>query len=112
MAVTKLSPKRKIYPVDVTEVEEALIRIMEKIGCSKAEAIRDAIQHYAEHLEGLEVFEYRDISQEEAKKEVEEYIEGKEKVSSYEISEALRIDMTRVNEALMELWTEKKVSPE
>ncbi len=112
MTVTNALTKRHVYPVDVSEVEDALANITTKLGCSKAEAIRDAVTHYAEYLEGIEVVEYRSLPLARVKKEVEKYIRGKTRVRADEISDALRIDMTDVNEALMQLWAEKEVAPE
>ena len=56
--------RRYIYPVDLTEVEEELNFVVEKLKVSKAEAIREAIRHYAEELRGLEVMELREIPRE------------------------------------------------
>ena len=74
--------KRYIYPVDLKEVDEALEMIVEKIGCSKADAIRDAIGFYADYLSGLEVIRYREIGREEAKEEIKTYIKGKDRASA------------------------------
>lgn len=104
--------QRYIYPVDLTEVEEELSLIVEKLRLSKAEAIREAIRQYAEELKGLEVVELRDISKEQAKKEIIDYIRGKERVWADEIADALRLDLSLVNDILMELWSEGYVEPE
>ncbi len=104
--------QRYVYPVDLTEVEKELKFITEKLKISKAEAIREAIRHYAEELRGLEVVEVRDIPKEQAKKEILDYIKGKERVWSDEIADALRLDLSLVNEILMELWSEGYVEPE
>ena len=104
--------QRYVYPVDLTEVENELKLIAEKLKVSKAEAIREAIRHFAEELEGIEIINLRDISKEQAKKEILEYITGKERVTSDEIADALRLDMGLVNEVLEELWSEGYVEPE
>ena len=104
--------QRYIYPVDLTEVEEELNFVVEKLKVSKAEAIREAIRHYAEELRGLEVMELREIPRERAKKEILEYIKGKERVWADEIADALRLDLSFVNDILMELWSEGYVEPE
>lgn len=103
--------QRYIYPVDLTEVERELNFIVEKLKVSKAEAIREAIRYYAEELRGLEVVELRDIPREQAKKEIAEYIKGKERVWADEIADALRLDLSLVNDILMELWSEGYVEP-
>ncbi|WP_290898515.1 winged helix-turn-helix domain-containing protein [Ferroglobus sp.] len=104
--------QRYVYPVDLTEVEKELNLIVEKLKVSKAEAIREAIRHFAEELKGIEVVELREIPKEQAKKEILEYIKGKDRVWADEIAEALRIDLSLVNDILMELWSEGYVEPE
>ena len=104
--------QRYVYPVDLTGVEEELNKIVEKLGISKGKAIREAIQYYAEYVEGIEVVGYREVTKEQAKREIREYLKGKERVTSDEISSALRIDMSLVNEVLLELWQEGDVEPE
>jgi len=84
---------------------------VEKLGASKAEAIRGAIKYYAEYLRGLEVITYRKISIEQAKREIQKYLKNKDRVSADEISDTLRIDMTLVNETLLKLWQEGWVEP-
>lgn len=104
--------KGYVYPLKLTdENQEAVSKIMEKLGCTKAEAIRDAIKYYAEYVKGLEVVNYRDLSEEEAKKEVKAYLKGKDRVYADEVSDALRLDLNLVNKALQALWQEGEVEP-
>ena len=112
MQKLEIETKRMVYPVDLTGVEKDIEKICTKLGASKAEAIRESLKYYAEYVEGLEVVEYRNISKTKAKKEVAGYIKGKERVSADEVSDALRIDMSIVNEVLLELWQEGWVKPE
>ena len=104
--------RRHIYPVDLKDAGEALDMIVEKIGCSKADAMRDAIRYYADYLRGLVVIRYREIGKEDAKEEIKTYINGKDRVSADEISDGLRIDMSMINEVLLELWEEGWVEPD
>lgn len=108
----RVKKRRLVYPVDLTDTLNDLNVIAEKLRVSKAEAIRGAIRHYAEHLQGLEVITYRNVTNEQAKKEIQKYLKGKDRVSADEISDALRIDFGLVNELLMELWQEGWVEPE
>lgn len=104
--------KGYVYPLKLTdESQEALSRIIEKLGCTKAEAIRDAIRHYAEYIKGLEVVNYRELSEEEAKKEIQAYLKGKDLVHADEVSNALRLDLNLVNRVLRILWEEGEVEP-
>ncbi|RLI81932.1 MAG: winged helix-turn-helix domain-containing protein [Archaeoglobales archaeon] len=104
--------QRYVYPVDLTEVEKELEFIAKKLKVSKAKAIREAIRWFAEELKGLEVVEIRSVSKEQAKREILEYIKGKERVTTDEIANDLRLDFSLVNEILMELWSECYVEPE
>ena len=104
--------QRYVYPVDLTEVEKELNFIAEKLKVSKAEAIREAIKFYAEELRGLEVVEIRDVKIEQARKEIIEYIKGKDRVWADEIADSLRLDLSLVNDILMDLWSEGYVEPE
>lgn len=107
-----MKTERLVYPVDLTGSLKDLNAITEKLRVSKAEAIREAIKHYAEHLRGLEVVSYRDVTKGRAKKEIQRYLKGKDRVRADEISDALRIDFELVNELLLELWEEGWVEPE
>ncbi|MFW6185701.1 MAG: ribbon-helix-helix protein, CopG family [Halobacteriota archaeon] len=104
--------QRYVYPVDLTEVEKELNSIAEKLKVSKAEAIREAIKFYARELQELEVVEIRDVKTEQAKKEIMEYIKDKDRVWADEIADSLRLDLSVVNDLLMELWSERYVEPE
>ncbi len=103
--------ERLVYPVDLTEQATDLKLISEKLGISKAEAIRESLKHYAEQLRGIEVVTYRDVGRAQAKKEVERYLRGKDRVWTDEISDALRLEPGLVNEVLMELWKVGLVEP-
>lgn len=104
--------KGYVYPLKLTEESQKdLAKIMENLDCTKAEAIRDAIKHYAEHLEGLEVVNLRDVSIKEAKKEIQQYLKGKDRVHADEIADALRLDLSLVNKVLETLWREGEVEP-
>jgi len=103
--------ERLVYPVDLTGSLKDLNAITEKLRVSKAEAIREAIKHYAEYARGLEVITYRKVSKKQARKEIEQYLKGRDRVWTDEISDTLRIDSSLVNEALLELWKEGWVEP-
>ena len=104
--------KGYVYPLKLSkEDQKILARIMEKLGCTKAKAVRDAIGHYGEYLEGLEVMNLRDLSEEEAKKEIQAYLKNKDRVRADEIGDALRLDLSLVNKVLLALWQEGEVEP-
>ena len=101
-----------VYPLKLKEEDQKdLVKIMEKLGCTKVEAIRDALRHYAEYLEGLEVVSFRNLGEEEAKKEIQAYLKGKDRIHADEVSDALRLDLSLVNRILLTLWREGDVEP-
>ncbi len=104
--------KRVVYPVDLTGNIKELNTITEKLRISKADAIREAIKHYAEYLQGLEVVTYREVTKEQAKTEIQRYLKGKSRVRADEISDTLQIDFDLVNKVLLELWEEGWIEPE
>jgi len=104
--------KRKIYPLDITPVEKDLQIIIEKLNISQAEAIRQAITHYAEYVKGLKVVTPRVVPIEQAEREILDYLEQHEGgIYSDEISEALNLDFDLVNTALVRLWENGKIEP-
>lgn len=109
---SQMKNERVVYPVDITGSLKELNSITERLRISKADAIREAIRHYAEHIQGLEVVKYREVAREQAKKEIQQYLKGKDRVRADEISDALRIDFGIVNEVLLELWQGGWVEPE
>ena len=111
MATTK-QVKRYVYPVQLDESElEALDTITERLHLSKSEAIRDAVRNYAEQLKGLEVVKLREISRSQARKEILEFLDKKDRAWASEIADALRLDIPFVNSILEGLWSEKRVEP-
>ena len=103
--------QKYVYPVTLSEGDlAALNSIMKRLGCSKADAIRDAIRHYTEYIQGLEVVKIRqDVSKVQARKEILEYLQDKDRIYADEIASALLLDFELVNELLMELWQEGRV---
>jgi hypothetical protein len=89
-----------VYPRDLTEVEEELKCITEKLRISKAEVVKEAISFFAAELKGLEIVELRDIHKEQAKKEIISFIKGKERVWADELADALRLDLTFAQDIL------------
>ena len=111
MATTK-QLKRYVYPVQLDEEEvQALNLIVERMGGTKSEAIRDAIRSLAEEVKGMEVVKIRAISRKQARKEILEFLDKKERAWSSQIADELRLDLSLVNRVLEELWGEKKVEP-
>jgi hypothetical protein len=104
--------KRYVYPVQLDETElEALDAITKRLNVSKSEAIRDAVRNYAEQVKGIEVVKLREISRAQARKEVLEFLESRDRAWASEIADALRLDITLVNRVLEGLWSEKQVEP-
>ena len=102
--------KRSVYPVSLGEQEIAsLEKISSKTGDSKAQAIREAIRAYADELEGLQVLKLRNVSKQQARKEILEYLKEHDRALTSDIADSLKLDIVFVNGILEELWGEKKV---
>jgi len=111
MATTK-QIKRYVYPVQLDEDElESLNAITEMLSIHKSEAIREAIKNYAEQLKGVQVVKIRDLPKPQARKEILEFLQKRDRAWASEIADSLRLDMTMVNRILEELWSEKRVEP-
>lgn len=96
---------RQIYPISLSKEEiSALETIEEKLGCSRADAIRQSINEYANQIKGVEVVKIRDVSKEVAKKEILDYLRKNDRAWSNEIADDLRLDIVQVTEVLDELW--------
>jgi len=95
--------KGYVYPLKPSqEIMGNLEKITEKLGCSKADTIRDAIRYYSEYLEGLEIVNLRDLSEEEAKSGIQDYLRGKNRVTADRISNDLRLDLGLANKVFIE----------
>ncbi len=109
-AVQRERRSRYIYPVTLDKKDRDALRfISDKLDSSNADAIREAINHFSEYLQGIEVVRPRKISNVQATKEIVEYLRGKERVYTDEIVDALNIDFDKVNRILMDLWQRRKV---
>ena len=60
-------------------------------------------------LEGMKIVQIRNISKEEAKREILEYIKGKNKVYASDIADELRLDLSLTFEIIDELFLEEKI---
>ena len=99
-----------VYPVTLSKKDLVSLKfITEKLDSSRADAIREAIDNYSIYLKGIEIVRPRKISHAQASKEITEYLKGKDKVYSDEISDALNIDFDTVNKVLLDLWQKGQV---
>lgn len=86
-----------------------LNRISMKTGASKAQVIRQAIRAYTEEIEGMEVVKLRNISRQQAKKEILDYLKGCDRAWTSDIADSLKLDIVFVNGILEELWSEDEI---
>lgn len=104
--VFEMAGQRIVFPVDVTECSSELEQISEKLGISKAEAIRDSIRAYCESLKGLKVIQLRNLSRKQAEKEIIAFVKKSGKAFTSEIADELRLDVLVVNDVLQKLAEE------
>ncbi|MGQ9515510.1 MAG: ribbon-helix-helix domain-containing protein [Thermoproteota archaeon] len=76
---------------------------------SRSEFIREAVQHYLENVAEMRVIELRDVSKDQAKKEILEYIKKRKEAETFDIANDLRLDLNLTMKALKELWEEGRI---
>lgn len=76
---------------------------------SRTELIREAIEDKIANLKGSEIMELREMTDEQAKKELLEYIKGKESIYPSDIADALRLPLEQVFRIVNVLFTEGRV---
>ena len=112
LGVTEL-PEKKVGSIptrfSVKQIAE-MDRLIKKLGLrSRSELIRDAVDHYLTEKGSLRIIELRDISLDEAKEEIIQYIKGKGETDAFDIANDLRLDLDLTTRALKELWEEGEV---
>jgi len=80
-------------------------RLVKRLGLrSRSEFIREAIDHYINEVGGMKVIEIREVSVDQAKKEIVEYLEQKSEADTFEIANDLRLTLDLTTKALKDLW--------
>ena len=93
-----------------TKIFERIDKLVEEyVYRSRSELIREAIEDKIAQLEGSEIIQLRNVSKEKAKKEIFEYIKGKDRIYPSQIAEDLRLDLSMTFEIINELFTEGKM---
>lgn len=88
-----------------------LKKIMANLEVNQSEALREAVKYYAEQIDNVEIVKLRDITFEQAKKEISNYLKHKEKATNAQIADDLRLDIVLVNRVLNALWEAEVVEP-
>ena len=88
-----------------------LQKIIAKLEVNQSEALREAVKYYADQVGIVEVVKLRDLTFEQAKKEISNYIKHKEKATNARIADDLRLDIVLVNKVLNALWEVEVVEP-
>jgi metal-responsive CopG/Arc/MetJ family transcriptional regulator len=103
--------KEQIIPIRFGRNEiNKIDKIVEKSGVrSRSEFIREAVRHYLDTVSEMKVITIRKIGKEQAKREILEFIKYKKEAETFEIANALRLDMDLTVRALKELWEEGRV---
>lgn len=76
---------------------------------SRTELIREAIEEKIASLKGSEIMELREISDNEAKKELLEFIKGKKSIYPSDIADALRLPLKQVFRIVNELFRDAQL---
>lgn len=93
------------------EDSDNLKKIMTKLEANQSEALREAVKYYADQIDGVEIVKLRDITFEQAKKEISNYLRQKERATNAQIADDLRLDIVLVNKVLNALWEVEVVEP-
>lgn len=98
-------------PIRITvELIKELDELVEKFGYrSRSDIVREAIIDKISELKGMEIIQIRNIPKEEAKREIIEYIKGKNKVYASDIADELRLELSLTFEIIDELFKEEKI---
>ncbi len=92
------------------EILEELNTLAEKFGYrSRTELIREAIEEKIASLRGAKIMELREITDSKARKELLEFIKGKESIYPSDIADALRLPLEQVFRIVNQLFGENKV---
>ncbi len=110
----QLITKTKEASLPPTRIDARILRqldfLVEKFGYrSRTELIREAIEDKIASLNGTEIMQLREITDEQAKKELLEYIIGKERIYPSDIADALRLPLDQIFRIVNELFTEGRV---
>ena len=103
--------REKVIPIRFSEEELGKIdRLLSKTGArSRSEFVREAVQHYLNNVAEMKVIELRDVSKDQAKKEILEYVLKMEEAETFDIANDLRLDLNLTIESLKELWEEGRI---
>lgn len=103
--------KGQIIPIRFGRDEiEKIDKLLEKSGVkSRSEFIREGVRHYLNTVAETKIITIRKISEEEAKKEILQFIKDRKEVDTFDIANELRLDIDITVKALKELWEEGKV---
>jgi len=101
----------KVVPVRVGEEELRKIDgLLGKAGLrSRSEFVREAVRYYLDNVAETRAIQIRDLSKDQAKKEIMEYLLKKKEAETFDIANDLRLDMNLTVRSLKELWEEGSI---
>lgn len=76
---------------------------------SRTELVREAIEDKIANLKGSEIMELREVTDEQAKNELLDYIKGKKSIYPSDIADALRLPVEQVFRIVNALFAENRV---
>jgi len=111
--VQKVIGKEAIVPVrfskrELEKMDEAAKRVGAK---SRSAFIREATEKYVQEVGGLKIIEIREnVSPKEARTEILAYLKEHKEAETFDIANALRLDLDLTVNVLKKLWEEGKLS--
>jgi DNA-binding MarR family transcriptional regulator len=102
--------QRIVYPFDLSAQSGKLEEICGRLKLSKAEALRQALDHYYEYVKGMKIIEIREISEKQAEKEILAFLKSHKGAFTSEIADSLRLDIVLVDSILHKLAEKGRVS--
>ena len=103
--------KHRLIPVRFDDDEvEAIDGVLGKVGArSRSEFIREAVTHYLDTVKEMRIIQIRNMSKDQAKKEIRDYLARKKEADTFDIANDLKLEMDLTVQALRELWEDGEV---
>jgi len=101
----------RVIPVRFSEEElKRIDGLLGKTGSrSRSEFVREAVRYYLDNVAETKVVELRELSKDQAKKEILDYLLKRKEAETFDIANDLRLELNLTVQSLKELWEEGKI---